>query len=63
MSDEEAVRNWCRFVRLVTQMDEKEIEIISALVDVAKASRGGVPVPKFTPVRKLGTGPLLETGN
>ena len=63
MSDLEAVAAWCRFVRLVMGLDEEMVAVVSALVETTKASRGEVPVSKFPPVRKLGTGPLLDTGN
>lgn len=63
MSEEEAVRAWCRFVRLVMPLDEAHVAVVSALVDVLKASRGQVEVSKRPLVRRLGTGPLLKVSN
>lgn len=52
---------WRRFVARVSGLTPQQLEIISALIDVTKASRGlsSVPVSDRSP-RRLGTGPLLR---
>lgn len=50
-----------KFIELVARLDDHQLEVLSGLMDVAKAQRGTVPVKAGT--KRLGTGPLLNRNN